>query len=618
MSNKQNLSNGMKNKIKLRIKKIGIDGVIPSDRTKNFRSETRILFNCERAKRVKACPIKTGKLFGTRLKTFIACGLTVFISVSIVFLSVNAGSLTPSSAPGSTMNSLADIAGEGFVSATHSLKSIYDAINSLAWGIWNQPTSGFTSTGSVGKLVKDNLDAAISSRSTLTQSQIISDGAPFQGLSIGNILTNTGDILTNTRDNLNYASGAYTSLTGAYDASAINANASGNIMEQLKFIRENFAGNYTYGANNASYVLTTAGGTYNATLLTAANVRSGVAFGVSSTGTYGGSSGWTYGSDDAAKVLTTADANNGVNSFNAASLGVGVVKSGTQFGVGPLTGEYPSATHTLSSADATADLAASGGNISSSNGAVEWWQSDGTRQTATLDFPTLSNLCSSDTSNNSAGTFSVTAAYISVGNTYCDTAGTLLANLFNGSLTAGGFTGGSQANGGVDDYNAGNAAGRPSDAYSKGWTDCGTGDHCGTNDAFADMKDNSTGLIWSKPCSGVGCSTSAEPAGTGYEWTYTDDANNDSKSASVLCSQTVGAGNHGSGWSLPHQKQLMQAYIDGAYGNLEASGVYRNYWSATTLSDYTPYAWYTNLSYGYTYSTAKSLSNYVRCVRSAN
>lgn len=568
-------------------------------------------------------------------------GLTVLISVLIIFTIVKAGSLTPSASPAATMNSLADIAGSGFSTATHSLKALYDKINTLVVDIWNKQTSELTSTGSMGKLIVDNinatissrapastalsnatwtdaravnvdkLDAAVSSRSTLTQSQIISDVTPFQGASIASILSNSSNTVS--------------SLTGTYNASGVSSNTSGNVMEQLRYIRENFSGAGTcattgysclhYGNNDASYVLTTAGGTYNATLLTTANVRSGVAFGVSSTGAYGGS-GWTYGSDDAAKVLTTADANNGVNSFNAANLSVGMVKSGVQFGVGPLTGAYPSATYTLPSADATADLAASGGNISSSNGAVEWWQSDGTRQTATLDFPTLSNVCSGDTSNNSAGTLSVTAAYLSVGNTWCGTAGTLLANLFNGSLTAGGFSGGSQTNGGVDDYNAGNAAGRPTDSYSKGWTSCTSGadNYCGTNDPFADMKDNSTGLVWSKPCSGSGCSTSAEPADTDYSWDGTTDASNNSLTASVLCSQDLGT-THDAGWSLPHQKQLMQAYIDGSYGNLEATGVNRYYWSATTRSDSTTYAWYTDLSNGYTYASAKTYAYYVRCVR---
>jgi hypothetical protein len=190
----------------------------------------------------------------------------------------------------------------------------------------------------------------------------------------------------------------------------------------------------------------------------------------------------------------------------------------------------------------------------------------------------------------------------------------ILTNLFNG--TGQGFTGGSQANGGVDDYN--NAGSAPTDRYSGTWTACTSGadNYCGTGDAFADMKDNNTGLVWSKPCSGVGCSTSAEPAGTDYEWTYTDDADNDGMSASVLCSQDRGT-THDAGWSLPHQKQLMQAYIDGSYGNLEATGAggSRYYWSATTNSTGTTSAWYVYLSDGYTTNGAKSTSTYVRCVR---
>lgn len=387
-------------------------------------------------------------------------------------------------------------------------------------------------------------------------------------------------------------------IAGSDDTSGTTADGNGDVIERLQFIQQNLGG-YTYGSSNAGQVLTIAGGTYNATLLTAANVRSGVAFAVSSTGTYGGS-GWTYGSDDATKVLTSADA---AGTYNASNLSVGVVKSGTTFGVSS-TGEYPSATYTLSSAGATADLAASGANISSSNGSVEWWQSDGTRQTATLDFPTLSNLCSSDTSNNSAGTLSVTAAYLGVGNTWCGTAGTLLANLFNG--TSGAFTGGSQANGGADDYNNGGSA--ASGRYAMGWTACNAGNsYCGTSDTGADAKDDSTGLIWSMPCNGSGCASFSDATPLTYSWD-SSAVNNNSRTVSQLCSDHTG-------WSLPHQKQLMQAYIDGSYGNLEASGVSRNYWSASTVSTNTTNAWHTYLSYGNTANNAKTSSYYVRCVR---
>ncbi len=571
-----------KNKIKfkLRIKKIRIIEDVRLFGSGNFRSETRTLFNRGTIKRINTRPAKIKGLFGINRRTFVASALTVLISVSIIFSAARAGSLTPSSAPGSTMNSLSDIAGAGFATATHSLKSIYDAVSGLAANIWNQPTSGFTSTGSAGKLLKDNLDAAISSRSTLAQSQIISDNSPFQGASIGSILTNT-------QDNLNYASSAANSLTGAYDAAGTSANAAGNIMQQLKFIRQNLGG-YAFGSSSAGDVLSTAGGTYSAVNLIASNVRSGVTYGVSQTGTYGGGS-WTYGSSDAAKVLTIADA---AGTYNAANLSVGTVKGGTAFGVSS-TGAYPSASYPLSGAGATTDLAASVGNISSANGAVEWWQSDGTRQTAALDFPALSNVCSNATSNNSAGTLSVTAAYVSVGNTYCGAAGTLLANLWNG--TSGAFTGGSQANGGADDYNNGGAP--ASGRYAMGWTACNAGNtYCGTGLSSAAAKDNSTGLIWSLPCNGSGCASFSEAAPLTYSWD-SSAVNNSSKTASQLCS----AGTHGQiGWSLPHQKQLMQAYIDGSYGNLEAAGVNRHYWSATTKSFTTAYAWGTYLSSGYT------------------
>ncbi|MBI2591178.1 MAG: DUF1566 domain-containing protein [Candidatus Brennerbacteria bacterium] len=392
-------------------------------------------------------------------------------------------------------------------------------------------------------------------------------------------------------------------IAGTTDNTSTTADMSGNVTQMVKYIAQHMPGGFTYGSSDAAKVLTTAGGTYNATLLTVANVRSGVAFGVSSTGTYGGT-GWTYGSDDITKVLTTADA---AGTYNASNLSVGVVKSGTTFGVS-LTGAYPSATSTLPNATTTTDLAASGNNISSSNGAVEWWQSDGTRQTATLDFPTLSNLCNNDTSNNSSGTLSVTAAYLGVGNTWCGTAGTLLASLFNGTNTDSTFPGGSQANGGVDDYN--NNGTRPSDTYSKGWTACAAGNsYCGTGLASADARDDSTGLIWSMPCNGSGCASFSDATPLTYSWDNSA-ANNASSTASQLCS----AGAHGqTGWSLPHQKQLMQAYIDGSWGNLE--GVNRNYWSATTRSDNTTNAWYVWLSSGFTNFSAKTISNPVRCVR---
>ena len=47
----------------------------------------------------------------------------------------------------------------------------------------------------------------------------------------------------------------------------------------------------------------------------------------------------------------------------------------------------------------------------------------------------------------------------------------------------------------------------------------------------------------------------------------------------------------------------------------KASGVNRNHWSASTVSNNTTNAWNTNLSNGNTNNNNKTNSNYVRCVR---
>jgi len=188
--------------------------------------------------------------------------------------------------------------------------------------------------------------------------------------------------------------------------------------------------------------------------------------------------------------------------------------------------------------------------------------------------------------------------------------GTALVNLWNGTRTDGGFPGGSQANGGVDDYN--NAKAPASDRYvgPAGWTACNVGNtYCGTGDSGADAMDNSTGLVWSLPCNGSACASFSDASPLTYSWD-SFHVNNGGRTASQLCSDH-------SGWSLPHQKQLMQAYIDGSYGNLEASGVSRTHWSATTRSASTTNAWYVPLSNGYTVYDGKTVAFYVRCVRPA-
>jgi hypothetical protein len=210
--------------------------------------------------------------------------------------------------------------------------------------------------------------------------------------------------------------------------------------------------------------------------------------------------------------------------------------------------------------------------------------------------------------------------------------GTALANLYNGSLTGGSYPGGSQALGGVDDYNNAQTPNSLRYVGPAGWTQCNSsaynattnpgGNYCNTGVAGADAKDNSTNLVWSMPCNGAGCDSFSDAApSTAYTWAAsTTNAFNYStaQSGTVDAQGLCTSGDHvQAGWSLPHQKQLMQAYIDGSYGNLESSGIYRYYWSATTVSVNPASAWFTSLSFGGTNTYTKvSYQYYVRCVRS--
>jgi hypothetical protein len=54
----------------------------------------------------------------------------------------------------------------------------------IADAVWNELLPGLYALGTAGKIVGDNLDTNVSSRSTLTQANIISDATPFAGADI--------------------------------------------------------------------------------------------------------------------------------------------------------------------------------------------------------------------------------------------------------------------------------------------------------------------------------------------------------------------------------------------------------------------------------------------------
>ncbi len=423
--------------------------------------------------------------------------------------------------------------------------------------------------------------------------------------------TITGTIATGSNVTGSNGSLSFSIPTGYYSGNTCTASdtnlATGNIK----------SGTTIFGVAGSSKVLDTTSGT-----AVAANLISGkVAYSNGSTIT------GTMPDQTGLNVASTAQSqSSGVNYFTAAqgyydgtakvsatdaqvaalsaSLTAGHVASGTTiFGVAG-TGNLVTGTGTGSAAAAGQILTnyyAWGSTGSVIQGSVATGSNvTGSNSSLSFSIPTgyySGNTCTASDTNLVAGNIDTGVSIFGV-------SGTLLANEFNG--TSGSFTGGSQANGGADDYNNGSAS--PGNTYSTTWTTCNSGNsYCGTSDSGAAMKDNATGKIWSYPCNGSACATFSNSSPATYSWDNSG-ANNSSNTASQLCSGHAG-------WSLPHQKQLMQAYIDGSYGNLEGTGVARYYWSATTVSNSTSNAWYTNLSNGSTTNAGKTNALYVRCVR---
>ena len=75
-----------------------------------------------------------------------------------------------------------------------------------------------------------------------------------------------------------------------------------------------------------------------------------------------------------------------------------------------------------------------------------------------------------------------------------------------------------------------------------------------------------------------------------------------------------------SDWRLPNKNELLSIVdytksnpaIDSTFVNIITSN---SYWSSTTYSSHTNYAWSIDFYYGDTYGTYKGTSKYVRCVR---
>ncbi len=125
------------------------------------------------------------------------------------------------------------------------------------------------------------------------------------------------------------------------------------------------------------------------------------------------------------------------------------------------------------------------------------------------------------------------------------------------------------------------------------------------------MEDTRTGLWWSDV---MAVGSSASTTNNAFS-AATDGVRPTGGNAIGFCDALNTANFAGyDDWYLPTQKQLMQAYIDGAANNLPNPGF--NFWSSTENSGSTANAWRVYLSYGYTVESNKSTNfYYVRCVR---
>jgi len=345
--------------------------------------------------------------------------------------------------------------------------------------------------------------------------------------------------------------------------------------------------------------------------LIAGNIISGVTiFGIAGNAVVG----YTYGDEDQSLVLTTATS---AGTYNATNLSVGTVKSGTSFGVG-LTGDYPSATYPLAGAGTVA------GAADVATGKVAW-SNDGTQITGS---GTVTDLTP-------AGACATQAWYDGSGSAN-ETDNCSLTWTANPDATV---TGDDALTGrGGYDIRTGltwsnylkNNAGTVEFATSSGSTWNWNGQLRFTvvaadATAGATYTNNSqtftvvttiaggTTLTTTPTGSPEASGTLTKTAGTGddtivFSSTNSKDTNSTAvggKTASQLCSD------RGNGWRLPTQKELMLAYIDGAYWNLTQPS--NGYWSATESSSTSAY--YVNLYNGSTGSYGKTSANNVRCVR---
>jgi hypothetical protein len=313
--------------------------------------------------------------------------------------------------------------------------------------------------------------------------------------------------------------------------------------------------------------------------------------------------------------------------------GVGVIKSGVfLFG---LTGDYPSATYTLTGATATADLDVATFDAKMKSSAnFEWFGPDGTLYTNSGDSDLIEAYIADGVT-----IFGLTgirpappdAWDLRAGVTVGNTVGKLRVNcrnaindsLFNYDGTAATLPNNVITTGSVfdlwdtiDDYNGGSSSpyAMPPD-YVSTWSY----NHCDGVEAVSG--DDNVWKLASSQCSNSSHDCRMADKITGLQWSEVVSNSSSWAQAVNVCEML----NHDSlsDWRLPTQKELLEAYNHGvrsasiAYGFwISPAAMNSGFWSSTSDSSDLSRGWTVNLSQGSAAAVIKGASSIkVVCVR---
>ncbi len=330
-------------------------------------------------------------------------------------------------------------------------------------------------------------------------------------------------------------------------------------------------------------------------------------------------------------------------SYKSADMSVvnnGNIKSGVT--IAGITGQYPSATYPLTGADATADLDFATFDAKIKSGAVfEWFDAYGNRYTNTGDLDiaaaniisgmtifgttgtAVSTICGSDgqtdcittTTYKSANTSAYTAWDVRKGKTIGGVAGEItffknMANIISFDRTTGdGAVTGLDIYDTIDDYNNGGIFPTQNNA---GWDQASGANWVmdPANDEIGDGGTANNGI-----CDGTESCVFIDRL-TNLMWARADATSMAWETAITYCENLTYGGY--TDWHLPTQKECIQAHTNGI-ASLKMSNklnlAITYYWTSTTVSNNTNYAWYVDPNYGFASGTFKSSSYGGICVR---